>query len=471
MTEHKACNCSQCPAFRRECEGCNQPCKYSQCDGHCDQCPVRCGRRDDLDEWLESIGGLTLDAPLRPQPRFHLSGYFPQLLNGLEVPSVLAREPAVAVGIAKALTPRGQVSRRATPERYGPRSLRAQWGIGEDTRLVCIGNYLDPYLERLWVAQAGENIWGRVQSLGFELATSLNFSIYLDRPRLEHLINIKRTWLTVQRMQQTSTLIPIPHLQWATLLDLRRQLDYAREQGFHTLTMNLQLVKRQGWDTVAAGIPIIQEQVHREQSRTRPELRLLFTGVAGLKRLAELAEAFPNAAFTNTTAHYLAQRHVRLERDGTRLIKEPVEGHPDLILAENVCLYRGFLAEINGHGQPAPRPVPPEEEAWQAAYHEVTAALQERFGFAPAAADDAFDLLAADEAILAAFQGWLDTGQLDRGFRGSFPTWPCAECVSHPTLGDLLDEGADPIDAFLYLGYLARQVDEEIEVQVGRAGY
>jgi hypothetical protein len=64
----------------------------------------------------------------------------------------------VAVGIAKALTPGGKVSRRAIPEPYVTHSLRARWGIGEDTQLLCIGNYLDPYLEWLWKAQDQENI-------------------------------------------------------------------------------------------------------------------------------------------------------------------------------------------------------------------------------------------------------------------------------------------------------------------------
>jgi hypothetical protein len=65
----------------------------------------------------------------------------------------------------------------------------------------------------------------------------------------------------------------------------------------------------------------------------------------------------------------------------------------------------------------------------------------------------------------------LDTGQLDRDFQGSFPTWPCADGLPHPTLGELLDAGADPMDAFLHLAHLAQQVDEEIQVLVGRAGY
>jgi hypothetical protein len=276
---------------------------------------------------------------------------------------------------------------------------------------------------------------------------------------MEHLVNIKRTWLTVQWMQETSSLIPIPHLQWATPLDLERQLDYAHAQGFHTLTLNLQMWKRQGWETVAAGIPIIRERA--------PDLRLLITGVAGLKRIAELAQAFPNASFTNTTAHYLAQRYVHLRRDDTRLIKEPVKGHPDLILAENVHLFREFIEEQRGERHQAV----PGTTRTRPSMSPVSATLQAEFGFEASAALDVEDLLATDEAILEEFLVWLETGQLDRDFQGSFPTWPCADCVPHPALGELLDAGADPMDAFLHLAHLAQRVDEEIQVFVGRAGH
>jgi hypothetical protein len=251
------------------------------------------------------------------------------------------------------------------------------------------------------------------------------------------------------------------------LQDLERQLRYAQQQGFHTLILNLQMIKRQGWSTVALGIPILQQQ--------EPPIQLLFSGVAGLKRMAELAEAFPSASFTNTAAHYLAQRYVRLQRDGTRLIKEPVEGHPNLILAENVRLYGDFLAEVRGgpsHASPARPCAHPSALA-------VASLLQQEFGFDSRAARDAQDLLAVDEAILDGFLAWLESGQLDQGFQGSFPTcgvplplrWPCANCAPHPTLGELLDSGADPLDAFLHLAHLAQQVDEEIQVFVGDAGH
>ncbi len=437
-------NCQGCAALGEFCEGDVK---------HAFLCREMAG-------WPQAVAGLALDVPLVPQPPFELPPFLPQLLNGLVAPGMIAREPAVAVGIAKALTPQGAVSRRAVPERYGTQSLRAQWGIGDETFLLCMGNSLDPYLEKLWRAQGRENFWGRLQGLGFDAGTSLNFSIYLDRPRLEHLVNIKRTWLTVKRMQETSDLIPIPHLQWGALLDLERQLAYAQSQGFHTLTLNLQMFKRQGWEAVLDGITVIRERA--------PELRFLIAGVAGLKRLAELAEMLPNTSFTNTTAHYLAQRYVRLQHHGgTRLIKEPVDGHPDIFLAENVQLYREFLAQVRGatpqdlRASSRPRP----------STSTLATMLQREFGFDPGVARDAEALLAGDESILAAFQNWLEEGQLDRDFQGSFPTWPCSEVAPHPTLGELLDDGADPVEAFLHLGQLAHHVDEEIEVRVGQAGY
>ena len=435
-------DCKTCPAFNAFCEGMAEGAE-------------RCR---EIDPWLDAVGGLDLDMELAPQPEFELPRFFPQLLNRLEVPSILSREPAIGVGIAKVLTPNGRVSHRAIPDRYGTRSLRAQWGISEGSLLLCLGNALDGCLERLWPAQRHENAFGRIQSLGFDAATSLNFSIYLDRPRLEHLVNIKRTWLTVQRMQETSTLVPIPHLQWGHPLDLERQIGYAREQGLHTFTLNMQLVKRQGWDVVETGLRILQEQA--------PELRLLFTGVASLKRMAELAWAFPEASFTNTTCHYLAQRRVRLRRDGTRLIKQPVDGHPDLILAENVALFREFLDRPRHmHGLPFPHLRSPSSVL------DLVVLLQTQLGFDSDAARDALNLLAVDQGIFDAFLRWLKTGELDRELQGPTSYRPPGMDVPRPTLGELLDQGADPVEAFLHLAYLAAQDERESQAIAGQAGY
>jgi hypothetical protein len=463
----RPCNCSHCPAFRLFCEGCTTPCRYHRCDRQCRECDVRCGRRTDLAAVVADTGGLALDMELREQPEFRLARYLPQLLNQLEIGSALQRVPDVAVGLARVLTPRGEISRRALPCRYGPVNLRAQWELSELTRLVCVGNCPDEFLEQLWNTQRHDHTWRRIAVLGFNLATSLNFSIYFDDPRLEHLLNVKRTWLTVQRMQETGHLVPIPHLQWATTLDLARQLDYVRARRFHTLTVNLQMARRQEWRTVAAGLALVREQA--------PGLRLLFAGVTGLRRMRELALQFPSASFTNTSAHFLAQHYRQLDLapgHGTRLLKTPVEGHPDLILAANVRLYQEFLAGLDGHG-PEPRPVPRGEDEFRTTFREVTAALETRFALSHDEAGAAFDRLAADGEILATFRAWLGNGRVDPGFRGAFPGWPGADCLPQPipTVGQLLAQGRSPLQAFLHLADLACQVDDRLEILAGEAGY
>ena len=471
MTRPESCSCRACPAFPNFCDGCNTSCNYAYCRADCGTCVVRCARRRDLDDWLSAIGGLALDVPLAPQPAFTLPSFFPQLLNGVEIPSAVARETALGVGIRRVLTPRGRVSHRACPRPYATYSLRVQWGLPERATLVCIGNEQDDYLESLWAAHAqGEDVWGHVRTLGFDAATSLNFSIYHDEPRMEHLISIKRAWLTIRHMQQASDLIPLPHLQWYQPLDLERQLRYVQARRFHTLTLNLQMTKRRGWSPIAAGLPTIQGQA--------PGLRFLIAGVVTLKKLAHLARQFPGASFTNTTVHYLAQRYTRLSRaldHATRLIKEPVDGHPDLILAENVSLYRDSLRVAGTPGPAAASPPAPgstQGARIYAARQEIAGALRAYPGFDAERAMAAAERLAVDDEILAACLAWLRTGHLDRELRGSYPTWPCSDCVpDKPTLGRLLDDGLAPLDAFLRLADLAHLVGEEIQAFVGRAGY
>ena len=212
---------------------------------------------------------------------------------------------------------------------------------------------------------------------------------------------------------------------------------------------------------MAGGVSMIREHA--------PALRFLFTGAAGLRRVARLAQLFPAAAFTSSTPHFLAQRYVRLRRDGQRLIKEPAEGHPDLILADNVRLMQEFVASLDGHGRAEPARSP--DDGFRALFREMTGMLQARAGLPAAEAAEAFDRLAADPAILDAAAAWLRTGRLDRDFRGDYPAWPEGDTVPHPTLGELLDRGLSPLDAWLHLADLACEVDEAIQALVGQAGY
>ena len=96
--------------------------------------------------------------------------------------------------------------------------------------------------------------------------------------------------------------------------------------------------------------------------------------------------------------------------------------------------------------------------------------MQTQLGFDSDAARDALDLLAVDQGIFDAFLRWLKTGELDRDFQD--PTSREHHCMDapRPTLGELLDQGADPVEAFLHLAYLAAQDEREPQATAGQIG-
>jgi hypothetical protein len=110
--------------------------------------------------------------------------------------------------------------------------------------------------------------------------TSLNFSLYVERPRLEHLYNVKRTWLTISQLQSESRyLTPIVYLQWFREDELKRQVRLLKEGGFHTVTINLQTVREKWvWERILRGLETVKDQYL--------EVRPIFTGVSSLKTMA-----------------------------------------------------------------------------------------------------------------------------------------------------------------------------------------
>jgi hypothetical protein len=163
---------------------------------------------------LQEINGLELDMPVRPQPPvIPLPHFIPQLIAPPDMPVMLDRESIISIGISLVFTPRGFISDRVGGE--DGHGVRWEWWLSQKPRLLLLGNTQDPLLESLWSVMPEMRLFGTARTLNFDLATGLNFSLYVERPRLEHLYNIKRTWLTIGQLQSESRyLTPIPHLQW-----------------------------------------------------------------------------------------------------------------------------------------------------------------------------------------------------------------------------------------------------------------
>ena len=59
-----------------------------------------------------------------------------------------------------------------------------EWWLSERPRLLLLGNTQDPLLESLWSVMPEMRLFGTARTINFDLATSLNFSLYVERPRV-----------------------------------------------------------------------------------------------------------------------------------------------------------------------------------------------------------------------------------------------------------------------------------------------
>jgi hypothetical protein len=110
--------------------------------------------------------------------------------------------------------------------------------------------------------------------------------------------------------------LPIPHLQWFREDEPERQVRLLKERGFHTVIINLQTAREKWvWERILRGMEMVKRQY--------PEVRPIFTGVSSLKTMARLRQTFPQCCFCNSVCQYLAQRHVRLRREGMREEQTP----------------------------------------------------------------------------------------------------------------------------------------------------
>ena len=121
--------------------------------------------------------------------------------------------------------------------------------------------------------------------------------------------------------------------------ELKRQISLLKEGGFHTITINLQTMREKWiWERVFRGLETVKGQY--------PEVRPIFTGVSSLKTMARLRQIFPWCCFCNSVCQYLAQRHVRLRRQGMRLVRETVTGNPSVVMSHSIDVYKQFLQEL-----------------------------------------------------------------------------------------------------------------------------
>ena len=77
-----------------------------------------------------------------------------------------------------------------------PNEIRSKFGINPKSKVIlfCFGK--DDLIEKIWTER--KTVFPKIASLGFDLVTGINYSIWLNHPHAERLINLKRILITFE---------------------------------------------------------------------------------------------------------------------------------------------------------------------------------------------------------------------------------------------------------------------------------
>ena len=341
----RGCDCAVCPFFAGNpeavaqlCSGCNSDCAYCGCsraEGRggslCGQCPIRCGSRPDIGEWMSDVGGtlafddVVIDVELpRGLPR-----YIPQV-DGHDVGAFDAglAWPAYGVGLRRVLSPQTL----SIYPKFDGVTAREALGLAQGQLAVLVGYSDDPLIEGLWTRR--RSLVGTIASQAWDLVLAPNFSMFGTQPRAEHLLNFRRNLLLASEMAAAG--IPaVPNLYWFRKEDIDRYLAWCDVARPAAVATNLQTLRTEGdWEYGLAGLTYLATGL-------APEVAMIVTGASRPERIATLVELF------GPRLHLVSQNAQQYARHGALMTASGRVDHharAEDLFAANVRYYAGLLA-------------------------------------------------------------------------------------------------------------------------------
>ena len=294
---------------------------------------------------FREVGGFDLDTIPRTAP-----------LAAPALPAVIpmvfhcaSRKGAFAPPVA-ALSLYQLFRRRSGHLRFDTREAMLEgFGLGTNTRIVLSGTDHDPSIEGWWkLSDDRRKVIQRLRAMGIAMATTPNYSLFIDQPRWDNLHAMKRIGLVHEEF--LSEKLPAAlHVNARSETDIHRWTNYVGDRSEVT-HVAYEFSTGTGW----AG----RQEVHADwlagmaRAVGRP-LHLIVRG--GLSVLPILARSFAQVSVIETSIFMKTIKRQRALMDDTgALVWQPAltpAGAPlDRMLAENYRIVESFLRPI---AQPA----------------------------------------------------------------------------------------------------------------------
>ncbi len=298
-------NCDQCN-YKNICGGCSF-CEASVCSKNCDTCIAICFNRPGASFYISTLGDLEI--PLNDRKKMAITiphHHIPILPDKFDSWPDYDIMPFIAVHGGKLLSRNG--------EKINPRYLNNGYtnALNIDPRTKAILEFYikDRPLEGFWDNR--KEIYRDLMKLEFEAIISLNFSVYEDAPRIDHLQNIKRSTIVYNELLDKG-FNAIPDVSWYNLQDLDRWCKEINVKGIEMIAFSFQVVDvglktSNFWKSYLLGFRYLCENISQK-------VRIIVAGIVSPFKIHELYKASngQDIYVLNQSAYVQARRGMKSE--------------------------------------------------------------------------------------------------------------------------------------------------------------
>lgn len=311
------------------------------CCGRPASCTLSCLANPRLATDLAEVGGLGFSELTQSFPKVTICPSYVPVVQHRYLGTQVLNLPWAAIPLRELFKLRNGTLR---PIADTPSQLRHLFKLRPNTAVLALGVDKDKHLERYWAHSFDDLCAENLAKLGIALAITPNFSMFLDEPRTQHLLNRKRILLSADDWARQG-IPPVLTLQAVT----EKDWSYWREF----------LISHEEVDTVALefqtglGNPGIgTEALHRVaqiQDETRRELR--FIAVGGFTFAALLGRLFSQFTIVDSTPFMKAAYRQRgYVYNGRIRWRKRCPQSPELLFADNIRLRNRFILQAASGG-------------------------------------------------------------------------------------------------------------------------
>lgn len=328
-------NCEQnCPAYGAECSGCPGCGRLLlECEKErrpCAKCNLFCPDRPEAWRYVsEEIGGSFSLLPERGVllPKIEIPAYVPLVTAPLQEECPDDVEWVAVHG--------GKVRREVW---RGEMSVHEQFRLPSGKKVALYWFVKDPYLEKFWT---NRSVYMPVLR-EFDAVFAPNFSVYEDAPRIEHLVNMKRSAVSLLEMAEAGVKV-IPDVTWYRREDMDRWLELLDLVGAETAAFSMQVVGRlkgcSAWQSYLVGLRYFAR---------RFKGRIVLVGANSMKKLSEAFRAAGRPlSVIDTKSFVTARKGKLLGLDGRTVREEDGRRVPrSLLFSANIRNMREMIKDL-----------------------------------------------------------------------------------------------------------------------------